>query len=380
MLTEATFDSFKPEGLGLTPDKQRNLKLAYDLVHHYAEDPQGWLILRGGYGCGKTHLAAAVANHRIAEGFPALFVNTPDLLDHLRSTFSPHSSHSYDQRFDQIRNAPLLVLDDLGAQNNTDWVIEKLYQIFNHRYTAKLPTIITTNEPLENFDIRIRSRLEDVTIARTVTILAPDFRRGGVDQDQSDLSTLDLHKEKLFDTFNLRDEELPRKQADNLHRALGTAMTFAEEPRGWLVYQSTAYANGKTHLAAAIANHVSRNGDSALFVVVPDLLDHLRATFNPNAITSLDKRFNEVKMAPLLVLDDLGTESATAWAKEKLYQLFNHRYNAKLPTVITTSVGIDELDRRLLSRMMDVSMCTFFVIEAPSYRGGAKSKKRGGRR
>ena len=50
-----------------------------------------------------------------------------------------------------------------------------------------------------------------------------------------------------------------------------------------------------------------------LFVVVPDLLDHLRATFNPSSNSRLDKRFDEVKKAPLLVLDDLGTESATAW-------------------------------------------------------------------
>lgn len=379
LLTESTFESFKPEGLGLTPDKQRNIRLAYDLVRQYAEDPQGWLILRGGYGCGKTHLAAAVANFRIGHGHSALFINTPDLLDHLRSTFSPLSTQTYDQRFDEVRNAPLLILDDLGAQNNTEWVQEKLYQIFNHRYTAKLPTIITTNEEFESFDIRVRSRLEDTTIARTVVITAPDFRRGGVDQDQSDLSTLDLHKEKTFENFDIRDDELPRKQADNLFRAFELSMAFAENPQGWLVFQSNAYANGKTHLAAAIANHVSRNGDAALFVVVPDLLDHLRSTFNPSSIISLDKRFNEVKTAPFLVLDDLGTESATAWAKEKLYQLFNYRYNAKLPTVITTSIGIDEIDRRLLSRMMYGSHCTFFVLEAPSYRGKIRGRKRSSR-
>ncbi len=43
-------------------------------------------------------------------------------------------------------------------------------------------------------------------------------------------------------------------------------------------------------------------------------------------------------MAPLLILDDLGTESATAWAREKLYQLFNYRYNARLATVITSAM------------------------------------------
>ena len=114
-------------------------------------------------------------------------------------------------------------------------------------------------------------------------------------------------------------------------------------------------------------------------MVVPDLLDHLRATFNPNSQARLDKRFDEVKAASLLILDDLGTESATAWAREKLYQLFNHRYNAQLPTVITTATPIDELDPRLATRMLDGTHCTFFVLEAPPFRGGGHKAATGGR-
>ena len=97
-----------------------------------------------------------------------------------------------------------------------------------------------------------------------------------------------------------------------------------------------------------------KQGEPVLFIVVPDLLDHLRATFNPSASGSrLDKRFDEVRTAPLLILDDLGTESATAWAREKLYQLFNYRYNARLPTVITSATHIDELEPRLAARLLD---------------------------
>ena len=349
-------------------------------MREYAENPTGWLILRGGYGCGKTHLAAAVANYRLNEGQSVLFVNTPDLLDHLRASYAPNAVQGYDQRFDQVRNTPLLVLDDLGTQSNTEWAQEKLYQIFNYRYTARLPTVITTNEELEAIDIRIRSRMVDPSISQIVTVLAPDFRRVGVDQEQSDLSTLSLHHDKMFDNFDLRDDELPRSQADNLRRAFDTARTFSENPDGWLILQSIAFANGKTHLAAAIANYLARNGEPALFVVVPDLLDHLRATFNPSSSTSLDKRFMEVKTSPLLVLDDLGTESATPWVREKLYQLFNYRYNARLPTVITTTTPIDEIDPRLASRMLDGTRCTFFVLEAPSYRPGHKPKRRPGSR
>lgn len=374
-LHACTFDSFIPEGHGLTPDKQRNLRMAYNHALAYAQEPDGWLLLKGGYGCGKTHLAAAIANHRLTLGHPALFISTPDLLDHLRAAYAPTAATSYDERFEQVRNTPLLILDDLGTQTNSEWAQEKLYQIFNHRYNARLPTVITTNEELEAIEIRIRSRMVDPSVVHVVHIAAPDFRRAGVAQDQSDLSTLSLHSDKTFDTFNLRERELPKAQSDNLRRALETAQEFAQQPADWLVFNSIGYGNGKTHLAAAIANYVTHQGESVLFIVVPDLLDHLRASFNPASGVRYDKRFDEVKTAPLLVLDDLGTESATAWAREKLYQLFNHRYNARLPTVITTATPIDEIDPRLATRMLDGSRCTFFVIEAPSYRGGVKPKR-----
>lgn len=374
-LQNCTFDAFLPNGHGLTQAKKRNLKLAFDLVRAYAEKPEGWLVLKGGYGCGKTHLAAAVASRRIALGHPALFVSTPDLLDHLRAAFSPHATTGYDERFEQIRNTPLLILDDLGTQSNSDWAQEKLYQIFNHRYNNHLPTIVTTNLELEAIEMRIRSRMVDPSLVQIIHIAAPDFRRAGVDQEQSELSSLSLHHDKTFDTFNLRERELPRGQAANLRNAFETAQEFAEAPADWLVLNSVGYGNGKTHLAAAIANQVNNAGEPVLFVLVPDLLDHLRATFNPASGMRYDKRFDEVKTAPLLVLDDLGTESATAWAREKLYQLFNYRYNARLPTVITTATPIDEIDPRLATRMLDGSRCTFFLLEVPSYRGGIKPKR-----
>ena len=82
-LARMTFQSFVPEGYGLNVEKQDNLRRAYERAKHFAQESEGWLILKGGYGCGKTHLVAAIANYRIANGQPALFVVVPDLLDHL---------------------------------------------------------------------------------------------------------------------------------------------------------------------------------------------------------------------------------------------------------------------------------------------------------
>jgi len=80
--------------------------------------------------------------------------------------------------------------------------------------------------------------------------------------------------------------------------------------------------------------------------------------------------FNRVKSAQILVLDDLGTQSATPWAREKLYQIFNERYNAKLPTVITMSCNLEDLDARIRSRMLDTRVCKIYEILAPSFRSG----------
>jgi len=369
-LQHTTFQSFIPEGIGLNAEKRENLRRAYERARAFAAHPHGWLLLMGGYGCGKTHLAVAIANERIQQGQPALFVVVPDLLDYLRATFSPTSPVTYDARFDEVRTAPLLILDDLGAQSITPWATEKLYQILNYRYNAQLPTVITTNRELEEIDLRLRSRLVDPNLVEIVPILAPDFRQSGVSADHSELSSLSLHGDKTFESFDLRPE-LPAKERENLKRALAIAQDFAREPRDWLVFIGT-YGCGKTHLAAAIANYRAGQGYSTLFITVPDLLDHLRATFSPTSLVSYDKRFEEVRTAPLLILDDLGTQSATAWAAEKLYQIFNYRYNARLPTVITTADEIETIDPRLRSRILDQRRCIVFAIAAPAYRGGGR--------
>jgi DNA replication protein DnaC len=203
----------------------------------------------------------------------------------------------------------------------------------------------------------------------TITILAPDYRGSGTEQADATLNTLALYADMTFATFDTRSGELPRPEAENLHRALEIARDYAAHPQGWLLFMGD-YGCGKTHLAAAIANAHTREGHTALFVVVPDLLDHLRATYNPHSTVSYDRRFEEVRRAPFLVLDDLGTESATPWAQEKLYQLFNYRYVARLPTVITTSKELQALDPKLQSRLRDIRRCTAFAIIARPYRGG----------
>lgn len=372
-LGDKTFETFNPEGLGNTlPAVHRsNLRRAYERAVAYADNPDGWLMIVGGYGSGKTHLAAAIANTQVAAGHKVLFVTAPDLLDHLRSGFgSPDDEDGgggYSARFEEVRDIPLLVLDDLGIESPTPWATEKLYQVLNHRYNARLPTVITTNHSLEELELRIRSRLSDPDVAQVLAITAPDYRRGGVEAEMSDYNGLSLYGHMTFENFYLR-RDVSMEQRDNLRRALDLSLDYAERPQGWLILLGE-YGCGKTHLAAAIANAFRTRGGEALFITVPDLLDHLRAAFAPSSHTSYDKRFTEIKTANLLVLDDLGTESATPWAREKLYQLFNYRYNAQLPTVITSAHQLEDLDPRLVTRMRDKRLARLFAILAPAYLG-----------
>ncbi|MGQ9489448.1 MAG: ATP-binding protein [Anaerolineae bacterium] len=380
-LERLTFDNFLPEGVGLPEALRRALHQAYELCVRFAQEPEGWLVLLGGYGSGKTHLAAAIANYNLSLGRPAMFVVVPDLLDYLRAAFGPSSETGLDERLEAIRTTPLLILDDFGAHNSTPWAQEKLFQILNHRYNSRLPTVITTNQRLEDLDPRIASRLADLGLSQVFEIPAPDFRAGQdslgfFDRTGRGLSSLALHADQTFENFSLRTgERLEPDQLESLRRAYNLARAFAEQPSGWLVFQGT-YGCGKTHLAAAIANYRVASGQPApMFVVVPDLLDHLRATFSPTSTTTLDRVFEQVKTAPLLILDDLGTESATPWAREKLFQLLNYRYAARLPTVITTFNTLEELDARLASRMMDSRRCTICEIIAPSFRGSPSQQQ-----
>lgn len=363
-----TFDSFIPEPAHLPPDRAKNLRRAFETARGFAEHPEGWLLLTGAYGCGKTHLAAAIATARAEAGQPALFMVVPDLLDHLRATFGPNSDVSYDELFEQLRSTPLLILDDFGAHNSSSWAQEKLFQLLNHRYNTQLPTVITTNQRLEELDPRLRSRLLDVNIVTFFPILAPDFR-AGLNPSRGDLSTLSLHREQRFENFNANRSDLSGEERGNLQEVFKVCQRFAQEPSGWLVLAGT-YGCGKTHLAAAIANqYVEEQRGEVMFVVAPDFLDHLRAAFGPQSTTSYDRRFDEVKQAELLVIDDLGTESASAWAKEKFFQLLNYRYNAMLPTIITTSAKPKQIEPWLRTRMFDAERCRFEGIIAPGYRG-----------
>lgn len=370
VLSRLTFDSLSPAGRDGGTASQQFFTQAYEVAKGFAGEPKGWLILVGPNGCGKTHLACAIANHRLSLGQPAFYIGVADLLDHLRSAFSPNSDIDSDELFEQVKNAPLLILDDLTMTVTTPWAKGKLDQLLDYRFNAQMATAITTEVPIEEFHENLRGHLTDPGFSQVCTIgwkSSPSLEHlGGLE--------LDLLRKMTFENFDYKPLNLQLEESQSLERAHRNALNFAQSPEGWLIFVGVNGC-GKTHLAAAIANHLRQQGKSALFIVVPDLLDYLRSTFSPESRVSYDELFEKVKKAPVLILDDFGEQAATPWAQEKLYQLINYRYNARLATVITTCSSLDDIERRISSRMVDPSLSLVLNINAPDYRGDTKARR-----
>jgi DNA replication protein DnaC len=117
------------------------------------------ICLCGSVGSGKTYLAASIANYLLDNDIPVCFAVVPDLIEDLRLEYlSAHNEHDYDL-FNATRTAHVLILDDLGAHNYTEWTINKLFSIFNYRITHRLPTIITTNLEMYLLENKLGDRI-----------------------------------------------------------------------------------------------------------------------------------------------------------------------------------------------------------------------------
>ena len=66
-------------------------------------------------------------------------------------------------------------------------------------------------------------------------------------------------------------------------------------------------------------------------------------------------------------MDDLGMEAAKPWAQEKLFQILDYRYVGRMPTVITTSKELHELNPRMVSRLNDQRICRVIEMNVQSY-------------
>jgi DNA replication protein DnaC len=137
-------DNFDHE---VSKSTQKALAKVMDYIMNWGENQETGrgLYFCGDVGTGKTHLAVAVMNELITrKRVPSLFVTVPELLDNIRGTYND-PGRNLDEWMDAVKNADLLLLDDLGSERPTEWVQERLFVIVNHRYREALPTIFTSN-------------------------------------------------------------------------------------------------------------------------------------------------------------------------------------------------------------------------------------------
>jgi DNA replication protein DnaC len=170
-MANMTLDVFK------APDATR--KTALEQARRFASDPAGWLYFHGHYGCGKTHLLSGIANALMARGHAVLYVVVPELLTYLRAAFDTGIEDGFAARVARIRDAPVLLMDDLGAERVTGWVAEQMYTIVDARYRAELPTAFAANVAPADIGGRLGSRLADQRRVTYVGITSGDYRTAG---------------------------------------------------------------------------------------------------------------------------------------------------------------------------------------------------------
>ena len=372
-LRQATFVNSNPDG----PDADVANRTAYAIAGHaadeYAANPYGWLTFAGPSGSGKTYLAAAIANRQIELGNPTLFITAADLLDYLRGGFDDDAAAPFIDLFDQVRNAPLLVLDDLPTRSATPWTQERLFQLLAWRHSARLPTVITLRGDPNRLDDFLHTRIESPDGFGRLHRLG---RVGGVAGRTVGVIPHNMKQRMTFDAFNPEGNgALPEHEKRSLRSAKSYVKRWASQPNGWLSLHGP-YGVGKTHLAVAAAAERENRGDEVFFATVADLLDYLRATFAPDSPIAHDDLLDRIRNADVLVLDDMGAERSTPFAEDKLFQIVGYRYEERLPTIITTSHQIEDIAAarpRIASRLQDPLVVTEMPIEAPDYRrGGAR--------
>ncbi|MDR0434991.1 MAG: ATP-binding protein [Gracilibacteraceae bacterium] len=173
-MRQCRFDNFRFDfytGEHLTRARKA-FQEARDFAGRVMIDPAAvGLMLTGDVGTGKTFLAACIANEIIAQSGRVLFLIVPDLLDQLRASFDGDSQTREREIMDQARSVPVLILDDLGAHNYTEWVSGRIYTILNYRLNEQLPTVVTTNLTLPDIEDCLGNR----AVSRLV-LLCRQFR------------------------------------------------------------------------------------------------------------------------------------------------------------------------------------------------------------
>ncbi|WP_242223683.1 ATP-binding protein [Bacillus cereus group sp. BfR-BA-01380] len=171
-------------------------------------------------------------------------------------------------------------------------------------------------------------------------------------------------KKSTFESFLERDRSITAAQI---------SQKYVQEFKSWNGESLMIWGdpgNGKTHLAAAIANELSKKGHIVVFQSVPELLQRIRSTFNSENKENEAQIMRALLECDLLILDDIGAEKATEWVEEKLFNIIDGRYRKEIPTLYTSNLHPKQLQERIGKRSYDRMVETSLTVEnkATSYR------------
>lgn len=128
-------------------ENKKYFNMCKKYVENFQEikDKNMGMMFYGLPGRGKSYLAFCIANELISKMTPVIAISSIGLLSKIKETYKSYGSEGEHEIIRSLKNASLLILDDLGAESNTEWAKEKLYEIIDSRYRDEKPILITTN-------------------------------------------------------------------------------------------------------------------------------------------------------------------------------------------------------------------------------------------
>ena len=189
----------------------------YDKAFKYAEhfevfrEKRAGMIFRGGYGTGKTYLAACVANALIDQGYTCRLTTMESAVRGLMD------AAERDVYLKQLTDVDLLIIDDLGAEYQSDFMNAMAFEIINARYVTRKPLIVTTNFTKDEISDpppawhRVMSRLWEMCV--TVPFEGEDKRRAKLKARQRKMKKRETAATGQFDATSLTNKTSNKKFA-----------------------------------------------------------------------------------------------------------------------------------------------------------------------
>ena len=150
----------------------------------------------------------------------------------------------------------------------------------------------------------------------------------------------------------LRKNHRSVKDGESFLKSKHAARDFADEPKGWLVFEG-ASGSGKTHFVAAIVNALIRRGQPVKYVTALDLPDLIRSGWSQGIEDFESDAFDPLLNAPVLAIDDFGIQPSIEWVEAKIDQLLTLRFNRRAPTILALAKPLADLPERHATKLND---------------------------